>query len=114
MCFVIFVHMNLTEALKRYSEIVDTYDSISFDDKHAAGGLMKDLSVTLSYLTMERVSYQKKWNAVVFNHEGSNAAGEKKADKEVPELYQLRRIHEAGKAILDTMRSHVSLLKQES
>jgi len=105
--------MTLQEALERYSSIVDTYDSLQFDDKVATAELMKDMAVTLSYLTMNRIQYQKKWNGVVFSFQGTNAAGERKADQEVPELYQLRRIHDAGKSILDTMRSQISLLKQE-
>lgn len=106
--------MELKEALERYNTIVDTYDSIPFDDRMATAELMKDLAVCLSYLTMQRIVYQKEWNKIVFEFEGTNAAGERKADESKPELYQLRRIHEAGKAILDTMRSQISLLKQEN
>lgn len=105
--------MNLSEALDRYNSIVDTYDSLQFDERMKSAELMKDLAVTLSYLTMHRIEAQKQWNGIVFNHEGTNASGERKADETVPQLYKLRRIHEAGKAILDSMRSQISLLKQE-
>lgn len=105
--------MNLSDALNRYNTIVDTYDSLSFDDKIATAELMKDMAVTLSYLTMNRIDMQRNWNREVFLFQGTNAAAERFADEKVPELYKLRRIHEAGKAILDTMRSQISLLKQE-
>jgi hypothetical protein len=106
--------MTLKDALKRYDTIVDTYDSIPFDDKMATAELMKDMAVCLSYLTMHRIAYQKEWNKIVFEFKGTNAAGERKADEAKPELYKLRRIHEAGKIIQDTMRSQISLLKQEN
>ena len=105
--------MNLKEALNKYNSIIDTYDGLEFDDKMVTAGLMKDMAVCLSYLTMHRIEAQKEWNSIVFNHVGTNASGERQADERVPQLYQLRRIHEAGKAILDTMRSQISLLKTE-
>ena len=106
--------MNLIEALKEYDNIVKDYKDISFDDVRGTSGLMKQMAVCLSYLTIERVAYQKLWNGVAFKHVGTNAAGEKLATEAYPQLYQLRRIHEAGKNILDTMRSQISLLKQEN
>lgn len=105
--------MSLEEALATYNEIIDRYEKIAFYDVSATSHAMKDLAVCLSYLTMHRIKYQKEWNAAVFNFEGTNAAGEKHANEKVPALYKLRRIHEAGKSILDTMRTQISLLKQE-
>jgi hypothetical protein len=107
--------MNLQYWLDRYNETVLDYDNLPFDQKMKSAELMKDMAVILSYLTMERIEVQKKWIAFIFNQKNtmSNAAAEKLADSKYPELYQLRRIHEAGKAILDTMRSQISLLKQE-
>ena len=105
--------MTLKEALNKYNYIIDTYDGLSFSDKMETAELMKDMAVCLSYLTMHRIDAQKEWNSIVFNHQGTNASGERHADENVPQLYELRRIHEAGKAILDTMRSQISLLKSE-
>lgn len=105
--------MDLVTALEKYDQIVANYESISFDDVNGTTVLMKDMSICLSYLTMERVGFQKMWNAAVFTFKGTNAAGEKYANEQYPQLYRLRRIHEAGKTIIDTMRSHVNLLKQE-
>ena len=105
--------MNLVEALEKYDQIVANYESISFDDVSGTTGLMKDMSICLSYLTMERIGFQKLWNGVAFNFKGTNAAGEKEANEAYPQLYKLRRIHEAGKTIVDTMRSQIRLLKQE-
>ena len=107
--------MDFNSALSRYRAIIDSYDALEFDDLHKTAELMKDMAVVLSYITMERNNYKKAWNSVIFESGKtmSNAAAKANADHQVPELYESRRIHEAGKHILDTMRSQVSLLKQE-
>lgn len=105
--------MNIAEALKEYDQTIADYNAIDFDDKYGTAGLLKNLSIILSYITKERIEAQKRWNAHVYNFDGSNASGEKYANEQVPELYQLRKIYDVGKLVWETMRSHISLLKTE-
>jgi hypothetical protein len=106
---------DLKDWLNKLDKTIESYYLASFDDKIFHTEKMKDLSVILFYLTKERIDYKKKWDAAYFEAKKNNSstASERIADLDVPEMYMLRRLHEVGKSILDTMRSHVSLLKQE-
>ena len=104
--------MNLKEALSEYYKTVDNYNQCDFTDGMNIVSLMKDLSVILSFLAHQKSIYHDKWVGVTLE-ESSVAAGERKANKEVPELYHLRVILNTGYRILDTMRSNISYLKSE-
>lgn len=104
--------MQLKEALKEYYTTVENYNKCSFTDGLTIISLMKDLSVILSFLAHQKSLFHDKWIGVTLE-ENSVAAGERKANKEVPELYHLRVILNTGYKILDTMRSNISYLKSE-
>lgn len=104
--------MNLTEALKEYNSVIDTYYGLDWDSRPEISDLLRRLSVILSYLEHLRSEYHKKWNEISFRGP-SVAAGERSADKEVPELYMLRRITKAGYSVLDAMRSNISASKKD-
>ena len=103
----------LTQWLDKYSEIVDTYDSLEWNDGKEVSALMKDLGIVLSHLEFLRSNYHKAWTAVCHS-EKTVAAGEREADLQVPELYLLRRVMTAGYRVLDVMRSNISYIKKES
>lgn len=104
--------MDLKEGLKNYTKIVESYGNTDFTDGMTILSLMKDLSVILSFLSHQKSIYHNKWIGITLE-ENSVAAGERKANKEVPELYHLRIIINTGYKVLDTMRSNLSYLKSE-
>jgi len=103
----------LEKVLKQYNSIIDTYYSLQYSESEQIMELLKNLSIVLSYLETHRVEAHKEWTAIVFKREGSVAAAEVEAHTSVPQLYQLRRIMQAGYRIVDAMRSNISLVKSE-
>ena len=107
--------MKFKESIDRYNELIFAYENAGIGDLETNLAIMKELSVCLSWLESIRVDYHRVWCAKVFQYgkDTSNAAAERKADHEVQELYELRRIMTAGYKILDVLRSHISIIKQE-
>jgi len=108
--------MDLKEVLTEYLKNVESYKATPFENKIQTAELMKDMAIILSDLTNYKVKTKKLWDGKCFNlvKEGmTGTAAEKIANQEYPDLDMLRQILRAGNNILDTMRSHVSLLKSE-
>lgn len=104
---------DLIECLNEYNACVDSYDALQWSDGKEISGLMKNLSVIMSHLEFIRAGYNDQYNDVMVKHDGSVAGAKLKADSEVPELYKLRRIMNAGYRIIDAMRSNLSYIKKE-
>jgi hypothetical protein len=102
----------LEDWLNEYNAIIDTYHSLQWNEGDKISELMKNLSVVLSHLEHLRNSYHNMWIGESMKENGVSA-GERRANKEVPQLYQLRRIMTAGYRILDSMRSNISYIKHE-
>lgn len=98
--------------LCEYNDIIDAYHSLKWNEGDKISELMKNLTVILSHLEHLRNSYHNIWIGVSMQ-EKSVAAGERRANKEVPELYQLRRIMTAGYKVVESMRSNISYVKSE-
>lgn len=105
--------MGIEYWLKEYNAIVDTYHSLKWSQADQISELLKNLSVVLSHLEFERNNFHNKWIGISMQEVGV-AAGERKANEQVPELYQLRRIMTAGYRIVDAMRSNISYAKKEN
>lgn len=91
---------SLEELLDEITAIVDTYHGGEY---RGLNEMHRNLACAMYYLTKYQVEYNQKWNEVYHNYsEGektSSAAKERHADKEVPELYAIRKILEAAKNI---------------
>lgn len=103
----------IEKVLTEYNAIIDTYYGLNNSECDTIMELAKKLSIILSYLETHRIAAHEKWTAIIFKREGSVASAEIEADTQVPELYQLRRIMQAGYRVVDVMRSGVSLAKSE-
>lgn len=113
--------MNLIEVLEEYNKVVQTWKETPFDDLHQTSELMKDMSIIKDSLVKHKIDYKKQWSAKWFYYfkskeKGglgmSNAAAEKLATHNVPEVDQIRYIINSGSDMLGVMRSQVSVLKQ--
>jgi len=100
--------------LTSFSTRVEKYGKLKWNEGGEISELMKDLTVILCHLEQERKEAHEKWNHLVFTFEGSVSRAEISANEEVPELYQLRRIMQAGYRVVDAMRSNISYIKKES
>ena len=108
--------MTLQEALEECTNTVHTWKETPFDDINQTAELMKDMAVIIYELTRHKVKFKEQWNAKCFElrEDLSNAAAEKVANKEYPELDKIRQVIRAANNVLDSLRSQVSLLKNES
>lgn len=106
--------MDLQETLEELTKSIHSYRETPFDELHQIAEIMKDIAILLYDLTRHKVKYKKNWNQVCFeNRDMSVAAAEREANIKVPELDLIRQVMRAGNNALDTIRSHVSLLKAE-
>ena len=107
--------MDLEEALKIFYESVEMYHKSEIDDINTINMAMKNISVALVYMTKERVEFNKKWEAIVFekSKKMSNVAAKTIANNDVPELYKIRKVQETGQNLLKSIISHYSRLKNE-
>lgn len=106
--------MTLQETLEELTKSIHEYRETPFDQVHQIAEIMKDVAILLYDLTRHKVKYKGDWNKVCFeNRELSVAAAEREANNKVPELDMIRQVMRAGNNTLDTIRSHVSLLKKE-
>lgn len=97
----------LTNILDKISAIVDTYESGSFRDLHI---MHRQLTCNMYYLSKEQVEANVRWNKAYYEFDSKvNAAKERHADKEVPELYMCRKIMETAKGVSIAMGYEIKM-----
>lgn len=104
------------EVIGKMNSVINAYRNISEADPTSLLDFAKDLSTALYYLATVRAGIHDKWQrySSVLIKEGSSVANaEKLAHIEFPSLYELRNVTKAAYEVLNIIRSHVSLLKQE-
>jgi hypothetical protein len=104
----------LTKWLSAFDNRVDAYGKLKWNEGEKISEYLKDLTVILCHLEHHRKEAHEKWNSLVFEFDGSVSRAEINANEQVPELYQLRRIMNAGYRVVDAMRSNISFIKKES
>ena len=98
--------------------IIDTYNSIEIDKTNGfyLNEMLKGLTTNLFYLETIRSKHHLHFEKII-HQEVSNgktvARATNKANVEVPEIYQLRRLMTAGYRIADAIRTNISFLKSE-
>ena len=103
----------MNKHLENITTIIDTYHSITIKSGEALSELLKNLTCELFYLEKYRSEYHEKYNNILYSRTGSVAAAQVQAEKEVPELYMLRRIMNAAYRCVDALRSNISYIKKE-
>jgi len=94
------VKQQLNEVLDTISDIVEEYESGVWVNAERLKELHRILTSNMYYLTKLQIEFNQDWNRKYYlSSESSNAAKEKFADKEVPELYMCRKILDAAKGV---------------
>lgn len=97
----------LEEVLEKISEIVLIWNSGQYKDLHE---MRRQITSNLFFLSHYQIEAKKEWMFKYYNcNEGSNAAREKWADMQVPELYQCRKISETGKGVAIAIGEEIKL-----
>lgn len=107
--------LRISSSVQRYR---DMGEELVFDDIQELSTIMKNLSSDLFFLEKHRDDASRKYNQILFAntnspHNMSVNKAEILANEQCPELYMLRRIMTSGYKCLDSVRSHISALKQE-
>jgi hypothetical protein len=104
----------MKDQLNKLSEMINGYYKTRNPEGKWLNESIKNVSAILFYLTTERINAHKKYNAIMFDRgQRSVAAQTVIADKEVPELYELRHILKAGYECLNAMRSNLVSIRKE-
>jgi hypothetical protein len=104
----------MTEQLNELTAIMDAYHKAANPSGDQLNRSIKNVSAILFYLTNERIKAHKEYTAIMFDRGTTKVNAQTiVADKEVPELYQLRHITKAGYECLNAMRSNLTSLRKE-
>lgn len=97
----------MDKILDKITGIIETYESGAFKDLHV---MHRELTCNMFYLSKEQVSYNVKWNSEYYKHNSTvNAVKERHANKEVPELYMIRKIMESAKGVSIAMGYEIKM-----
>jgi hypothetical protein len=103
----------MEEILKKISDLIETYESGTWQSVENLRIMQRELTSYNYYLTKHNIEYFQKFNAVQYKHKGSVSAGKILAEEQVPELRMIRKIMESVDNVMWSMRSEISIIKKE-
>ena len=108
--------MSLDKILKKAFDIMETYESGAWVSSDNLRIMLRELSVNYAYITKENIEAYRLWNASIYNRENktSVASARVKADEEVPQLRETRKLLQAIDHVIWSMRSELSIIKKEN
>jgi hypothetical protein len=104
----------MDEILEKITNLVDTYESGTWQSTDNLRIMLRELTANYYHLTKHNIEAYQLHNAVQYKHKGSVSSGLILADEQVPELRMLRKIMEATQHVIWSMRSEISIIKNES
>ncbi|MCP4354351.1 MAG: hypothetical protein GY793_01720 [Proteobacteria bacterium] len=106
----------LEDILIDINRYIELYQNMKLKLVSDQTNILRSLTTNLAQLETYRADYYDLWLDVYFQQKGSvsNAAAEKIADKEVNELHKIRKIMRGGYKVCDSIRSTISVYKQEN
>ena len=104
----------MEEILEKISDLIETYESGSWQSVENLRVMQRELSANIYYLTKHNIEAFNKWNGIIHNEATSHAKAVTKANYEVPELRMSRKILETARGVSIAMNSELSILKKES
>jgi hypothetical protein len=104
----------MNDILKNISETIDRYESGEWLSADNLRKLLRELSADYYKLTQYNIEYAQDFNREVYKYQGSNAAANAYAEISVPGLRVTRKILLATGKVMDSMRSEIGILRNES
>jgi len=106
--------MELQKILDNINKNIDDYHSLQLKLVKDQSEILRSLTTNLFFLERYRIEAYEKWQSTYFQSKGtSGAAKEREADFKVPEIYQIRRIMTGAYKVVDSIRSTISIYKNE-
>lgn len=104
----------MKEILNKISQIVIEYEGGSWVSVDNLRVMLRELTANHYHLTKYNIEYGKQHNMEIYNFKGSDVAGKRFAELKVPELRETRKILSTAKNVIDSMRSELSIIKNET
>ena len=104
----------MNEILSKITDIIETYESGAWQSSDNLRAMLRELTSNYYYLTKYNIEAFQNHNAVQYKHKGSVSSGLILANEQVPELRMLRKIMEATQHVIWSMRSELSIIKNEN
>lgn len=105
----------MDKSLEAIAKIIQDYEEGHYISLDGLRIILRELSVHNYHLSRYNVEYYQKYNAIIFNRGADSVASAKvKADEEVPELRMLRKIMDAIAQVIWSVRSEISIIKNEN
>ena len=102
--------------LEKLNELVNEYYKCNLQDGDRLNYLLQKVTGLLYYLETVRSEVHDHFQSAIYEKvkdKKSVARAENEAHVENPQMYQLRRVMDAGYRIVDAIRSNISYLKME-
>jgi len=99
--------------LLKITEIIQDYENGKWQSVDNLRKLLRDLSSNNYHLSKFNIEYFQQYNEIQYNFKGSVSAGKILAEKQVPELRITRKIMETVDNVIWSMRSELSIIKNE-
>ena len=107
--------MQLEEVLENLNDVVERYQNVPLIEVLTLSEILRDLGCNLSYLVILRKHYYNEFQVAFYNSDGSSqSAKTKHAEKQVPELDEIRKILRHYGELQRDLRTKISLYKNES
>jgi hypothetical protein len=103
----------MEDHLTKISDLVDTYESGAWVGVDTLRQMLRELTSAYYHLTKYNIEAYQKHNGMIYKASGSVARAKVEADEEVPELRMLRKIMEATEHVMWSMKSELSIIKNE-
>ncbi len=103
----------LEQTLENISTIINDYESGEWQSADNLRVLLRELTSNNYHLTKHNIEFFQQYNAVQYKHKGSVSAGKILAEEQCPELRMIRKIMEATDQVIWSMRSEISIIKNE-
>ena len=104
----------MQEILQKITNLIETYESGVWVSAENLRVMLRELTANNYYLTKHNIEYFQKYNAIQYKHKGSVSSGKVLAEEQVPELRMIRKIMEATDNVIWSMRSELSIIKNEN
>lgn len=103
----------MTEILNKISSIIEEYNSGAYLTKERLLVMSRELSTNIYFLTKHNIEAFNDWNAIIYKDEGSVNKATVKADFEVPELRQTRKLLEACKGVSIAINNELKIINND-
>ena len=100
--------------LNDITDIINSYEGGEWQSADNLRGLLRKLSTSYYHLTKHNIEYAQDWNKAIYKFKGSDAAGQRFAELTVPELRITRKILSSCDRVMNSMRSEIAILRNES